>query len=83
MDFLLKSEKIVIETKISSAKLRDRQIGEQLIIDIKRYQAHQNCETLVCFVYDPDGYIRNPKGLENDLSGKHNNVDVHVLVVPQ
>lgn len=82
MDFLLKLEKIVVEAKMTSSKLTDKLIGEQLIVDISRYQSHPDCQRLVCFVYDPDGFIRNPVALESDLSGKHNELDVHVLVVP-
>jgi hypothetical protein len=82
VDFLLKKEKIVIEVKITSTRLRDRQIGEQLIIDIQRYQAHQDCETLVCFVYDPGGLLKNPAGLANDLSKKHDRIVVSVIIVP-
>ena len=38
LDFLLKPEQTVVETKMASQKLRDKQVGEQLIIDISRYQ---------------------------------------------
>jgi hypothetical protein len=82
VDFLLKAQKIVIETKITSPKLRDKQIGEQLIIDIKRYQAHPDCRTLVCFVYDPGGFLKNPAGLSTDLSRKHDQLTVRVIIVP-
>jgi len=81
MDFLLKSEQIVIETKVASNSLRDRQIGEQLMIDIQRYQAHPDCKRLICFVYDPHGNIRNPTGLESDLSRVHDKLEVKVIVV--
>lgn len=81
MDFLLKSEQIVLEAKFSGPSLRDKQIGEQLIVDIKRYQAHPDCQRLICFVYDPLGNLKNPLGLETDLSGIHENLDVKVIVV--
>jgi REase_DpnII-MboI len=81
MDFLLKAQKVVVEAKMASAKLRDKQIGEQLIIDIERYQSHPSCDRLVCLVYDPEDHIRNPAGLENDLSGKRGRIDVKVIVV--
>jgi hypothetical protein len=42
IDFLLKKEKIVVEAKMASPKLTDKAIGEQLIIDIKRYQTHSD-----------------------------------------
>ncbi len=82
VDFLLKQEKIVVEIKCSTSKLKEKEIGEQLIIDIKKYQAHPDCKSLYCLVYDPEGNIRNPIGFENDLSGKDNNINVLVLVVP-
>ena len=80
VDFLLKREKIVVEAKMTSETLRDAKIGEQLIIDINRYQAHPDCQTLVCFVYDPDHHLKNPEALENDLSGKQNDLTVKVIV---
>ena len=82
-DFLLKAEKIIVEVKMASVRLTDKLIGEQLIIDIQRYQMHPDCERLVCFVYDPEGHIRNPVALENDLSGKNNKILVNVVVVPE
>lgn len=82
LDFLLKKEQIVIEVKMANRSLMDKIIGEQLIVDMKRYQAHPDCKTLVCFVYDPEGFIKNPLALENDLSGKQDNISVHMIVVP-
>lgn len=68
MDFLLKDEKIVIEVKKTRKNLESKQLGEQLILDIAKYRKHPDCKTLLCFVYDPEGRIGNPTGLENDLS---------------
>lgn len=67
MDFLLKDEHLVVEVKKTRDSIRDKQIGEQLILDITKYRAHPDCKTLVCFVYDPEGLVSNPTGLENDL----------------
>ena len=83
MDFLLKPQKVVIEAKMASAILTDKKIGEQLIVDIERYRAHPNCERLVCLVYDPGHHIRNPAGLERDLSRKEDSIEVHVVIVPK
>jgi hypothetical protein len=83
MDFLLKEQRTVVEAKLASEKLRDKQIGEQLIIDIQRYQAHPDCKILICMVYDPKGCIRNSAGLEKDLSGTHRDLDVRVIITPQ
>jgi len=81
LDFLIKKEEVVIEAKMASAKLKDKQVGEQLIIDIARYNVHPNCKHLVCFVYDPQNNLKNPAGLEADLSKKHDDLNVKVIVV--
>lgn len=66
MDFLLKKERVVIEVKKTRENLRDREVGEELIIDIAKYKEHPNCRTLICFIYDRDQYINNPVGLKRD-----------------
>jgi len=83
MDFLLKSERIVVETKMTREKLADKEVGNQLIEDIARYRTHVDCSTLVCFVYDPDHRLSNPSGLERDLSTEHGTLKVVVIVAPR
>lgn len=82
VDFLLKPEKIIVEIKKTRKGLGVRELGDQLIVDIARYQAHPDCRSLVCFVYDPDRKIGNPRGLETDLSRTASNLDVRVVVAP-
>ena len=83
MDFLLKEAHIAIEVKMTRDNLKDKEIGEQLIIDIDKYQQHPDVDTLYCFVYDPDGNIRNPRGLESDLNKRSiDNFSVKVFVRP-
>lgn len=67
-DFLLKREKIIIEVKKTRKGLKDKEVGSQLIIDIAHYKSHPDCKHLICFVYDPDSHIVNPRGLEDDLN---------------
>jgi len=80
IDFLLKDSEISLEIKKTRAGLRDVKVGEQLIIDIEKYRSHPNCKTLICFVYDPQQVIRNPRGPESDLSGQRDGLDVRVLI---
>ena len=47
MDFLLKNEKIVIEIKKTRVGLTAKKLGEQLIVDIEKYQQHPDCKYLV------------------------------------
>lgn len=83
VDFLLKNERIVIELKMATPMLADRKIGEQLIVDIERYRGHPDCDDLVCFVHEPDGNLKNPTGLEADLSKSDSRPKVHVRVSPK
>jgi len=82
VDFLLKEEGIIIEIKKTRKGLGAKEIGEQLIIDSQRYQAHPDCNELICFVYDPEGRVANPKGIENDLSKELNGVPISVFITP-
>ncbi|CUY35037.1 Uncharacterised protein [Serratia marcescens] len=79
-DFLLKKEKIVIEVKKTRKTLGARQIGEELITDMTRYRVHPDCETLVCFVYDPEGWVSNPSGLITDLEAANSEGKVRVVI---
>jgi hypothetical protein len=67
MDFLLKRERIVVEVKRARDGLDDRQLGDELTIDVARYAEHPHCDVLLCFVYDPGKRVQNPRGLEDDL----------------
>ncbi|OIA98826.1 hypothetical protein AK95_16325 [Paenibacillus sp. LC231] len=67
-DFLLKKEQIVLEIKKTRSSMSDKELGEQLIIDVAKYRQHPDCKMLICFVYDPEGIIGNPKGIEDDLN---------------
>lgn len=82
MDFLLKDYKIVLEVKKTRVGLTAKELGTQLIDDIARYKSHPDCETLICFTYDPEGLIGNPRGIENDLSRDENGLKVKVIIRP-
>ena len=81
-DFLLKNEKIVIEVKKTRKSMTDRDLGEQLIVDIDKYKAHKDCEYLICFVYDPEGFLGNPKGIMSDLNKQHKGF-AEIIIVPE
>jgi hypothetical protein len=83
VDFHLKAEEIVVEVKKTRKGLDEKEIGDQLIVDIARYQRSPYVGKLLCFIYDPEMRIGNPPSLEADLSGKHENIDVVVLVAPK
>ena len=82
IDFLLKQEKIVIEVKRARRSLGDKELGNQLIEDKARYGVHPDCEKLICFVYDPEGRIGNPRGIVNDLESSEDGFEVKVIIKP-
>lgn len=62
--------------------LLDKKIGEELLIDIGRYK--QICDTLVCFIYDPDNRLSNPFGLAKDLENMSiDNLKVKIFICPE
>ncbi len=67
VDFLLKDSKIMIEVKMTRENLGEKELGDQLLIDIARYKERQDCNKLVCFIYDPLEKIVNPQGFINDI----------------
>lgn len=82
VDFLLKQEQMVVEAKKTRPGLGAKKVGSELIEDIARYEAHPDCDALVCFVYDPEGRILNPRGIENDLRRSEGSLLVEVLIRP-
>jgi hypothetical protein len=83
MDFLLPAEKLVIEAKKTRPGLGAKEVGSQLIEDIARYKVHPSCNRLVCFVYDPEGRVTNPRGIEQDLSRNESDFEVKVIIAPR
>ena len=82
MDFLLKSEQLVIEVKMTRKGLADKELGKQLIEDKAKYKAHPDCKRLICFTYDPEGRITNPKGIQNDLNQDDEDFIVEIIIKP-
>jgi hypothetical protein len=83
MDFLLKEEQIVVEAKMTRSGLGTKEVAEQLIIDAAKYREHPDCKTLVCLVYDPSGLVKNPRGIERDLSRlSGNGLEIICIITP-
>jgi hypothetical protein len=82
-DFLLPQIDTVIEIKKTRSGLNAKAVGEQLIIDIAKYKRHPQCRRLVCFVYDPEGRVANPNGIESDLNTGDHGIAVQVYILPK
>lgn len=81
-DLLIKSERIVVETKMTRRNLGQREVIEELTVDKAQYRTHPDCQTLVCFVYDPTHRLSNPYALESDLSDANAEFTTKVVVSP-
>jgi hypothetical protein len=82
MDFVLPTEEVVVEVKMTRPGLGTKELGDQLITDITRYRTHASCKRLICFVYDPEGRVANPRGIERDLSGDRGDLEIIVIIAP-
>jgi hypothetical protein len=83
VDFLLPTEQIVVETKKTRVTLGAKELGDELLVDIAHYKEFPSCKRLICFVYDPEERIVNPRGLERDLSRKETSFEVKTIIVPR
>jgi DpnII restriction endonuclease len=83
MDFLLHQEEVVIEVKMAREGLKQKELVDQLLVDIARYEEHPSCKSLICFVYDPDGWIGNPSAVIADIEKGDRRIAVRVFVQPE
>lgn len=81
-DLLLKRQGIIVLVKRTKQGGGAKLLIDQLSVDVQRYSTHPECKAIVCFVYDPEGRIGNPKGLEAELSREQNGRQVMVIISP-
>jgi hypothetical protein len=81
---LLKKEQMVVEAKMTRAALKDKEVANELIQDVARYQNHADCKKLLCLVYDPEALIKNPSGVESDIQKlSSHSLGVEAIIVPK
>ncbi|WJK33982.1 hypothetical protein [Solwaraspora sp. WMMA2065] len=68
IDFLLPSFELAVEIKRARPSMTARSLGDELIVDRDRYKTEQRAKHLICLVFDYDGILPGPRGLEADLS---------------
>jgi len=81
-DFLLALEQTVLVARMTRDGLGAAELGEYLAADIRHHRQHPACRTLVCFVYDPERRIADPRRVEDHLSGERDGLAVRVLIAP-
>jgi REase_DpnII-MboI len=82
LDFLLKRERVVVETKMTRKGLDQSAAHDELIADRDRYKAHPDCDVLVCLVYDPARIFHNPAAFEHDLNSDTDRPRMRAFVCP-
>ena len=80
IDFLLPDFGLAVELKHTRASMGDAKLGEQLLVDRERYEKNPEVSHLVVLVFDHEGHLRNPRGLESDLQREHSHPDLTVTV---
>jgi hypothetical protein len=81
--FLLNDGRLAVLVKKTRPGLTAKDLKDQLKIDADRYRSHDRCATLLCFMYDPEGRIGNPRGLEADLTSVSDSFIIDALVAPK
>ncbi|MDQ1294872.1 MAG: hypothetical protein QG608_2757 [Actinomycetota bacterium] len=80
VDFLLPDFKLGVELKHTRESMSAKDLGAQILIDRDRYKAHASINHLVVLVFDYEGRLTNPRGLEKDLRQEHARSDLTVTV---
>jgi REase_DpnII-MboI len=83
VDFYLPRERIAVEAKMTRPNLGQKEVANQLVVDIARYAQMPTVDTLICLIYDPGRRCDNPRTLENDLEASVGRLKVRVIVCPQ
>jgi hypothetical protein len=81
--FLLDKDRIAFVAKKTRQGLTPKELADQVQADAAHYATRNNCNTVFCFIYDPEGRIGSPMRLETDLTSVSDRCIVDVLVAPK
>ncbi|MBI3410883.1 MAG: DUF2321 domain-containing protein [Planctomycetes bacterium] len=79
-DLLLSRGKIALTVKFARPDLREPQLAEQLMQDALYYRERGGCRTLVGYVYDPEGTLRDIRRAESIGAGWAEGLEVRCIV---
>lgn len=80
IDLLIPSEKTALTCKMAAAELSASKVEEQLAEDHACYRAVPECQTLWVCIFDPQGYLRQPRQLENLWSRPEDAPALHCVI---
>jgi hypothetical protein len=81
--FVAPRDRIVIEVKKTRQGVGAKEIAGQLEHDTQYYWTHPDCQTVFCFVYDPEARVGDPYGLEKKLTREVHGQRVEVYISPK
>jgi len=81
--YLLDHDRLAIVVKKTRTGLSRKDLADQVRADVERYRNRGRCAHLLCFVYDPEGRIGNPRGLESELCTTSEHFAVDIVVAPK
>lgn len=81
VDFILPQFQLAVELKHSRASMTAKSLGEELLVDVARYGQRSDVRHLVCIVFDHEGRLDNPRGLERDLEDRSATSETAVSLV--
>ncbi|MBI5854720.1 MAG: hypothetical protein HZB35_05725 [Nitrospirae bacterium] len=82
-DLVVPQEGIVISVRRTRPGAGSKLIAEHIAADARHYMQEPSCNTLFCFVYDPEGRIGNPQTLEREQTQHVKGTQVEVLIEPK
>jgi hypothetical protein len=81
--YFLDHDRLAIVVKKTRTGLNPKDLADQVRADVERYRNRGRCAYLLCFIYDPEGRIGNPRGLESELCTASEHFAVDVIVAPK
>ncbi len=81
--FFVEQGRVGITLKKTKAGLGQTEIAKELGLVAQQHSSHLTCKLLFCFIYDPEGRIGNPRGLERDLMKSTQPMHLEVVVAPK
>ena len=79
-DFRFKPEGIALTIKRAPSRDCEKQLGEQLQEDVTHYEREGGCKTLVAFIHDPEGFLREPAQLESMWSKLQDRLELRCVI---
>ena len=80
-DFRLKPHGIALTLKRAASRECDKQLGEQLQEDVTHHEKEGDCKTLVAFIHDPEGFLRESGQLEMMWSKPQDRLELRCIIV--